>query len=57
VTEELLHLANAVAVFQQVRGEAVTQRVTVRRLREPGPADRALDRALDRLLVHVVTYE
>ena len=53
VAEELLHLADVVAVFQQVRGERAAERVAARTFRESGLADRGRDRSLDRTLVEV----
>src|SRR5215510_1655053 len=54
VTEELLHGADVVAARQEMAGEAVSQGVAARRLRDPRAADRPLDRALHRCLVEVV---
>jgi len=46
VAEQLLHGADVVAVLEQMRGEAMPQRVAARRLREAGPVHGTLDGAL-----------
>ena len=56
VPKELLHRADVIAVLEQVRGEAVTQRVTARGLGELRLAHCALHRALDDLFLQVMSH-
>jgi hypothetical protein len=54
VAEQLLHGPDVVAVLQEVCGERVPESVAGRALRDPGRADRVMDRALDHGLVQVM---
>src|SRR5215510_4511795 len=54
VPEQFLNRADVMAVFQQVRGERVTEGVAARRFGDPRATDRVLDRALQNGLVQVV---
>jgi len=53
MAKELLHRANVVPVFQQVRCEAVSHAVATRVLRESSPPNRPGDGTLDRGFVQV----
>lgn len=54
VAEKLLHRADVVAVLQQVRCEAVAQRVTARRLRHARRTDRFPHRLLEQAFIEMV---
>ena len=54
VSEQLLHGADVVAVFEQVSGEGVPEGVAGRARRQPGGLDRGSDRVLDHGLVQMV---
>src|SRR5215468_5646527 len=56
VSEQLLHGANVVTVFQQVRRKAMPQRVTARRLGELRRVYRSLYGTLNDLLVQMVAH-
>ncbi len=57
VAEQFLHGADVIAGFEQVGGEAVAQRVRVRRLVDPGAPRGLFDVALDGLFVDVVAAD
>ena len=54
MSEEFLDCTDVVAVFEQMRREAMSQRVTTGRFRQPGGADRVLHRELQPGLVDVM---
>src|SRR5262245_40832486 len=54
VPEQFLNRADIMAVFQQVRGERVTEGVAARRFGDPRATDRVLDRALQHGFVEMV---
>jgi len=54
VPEQFLNRTDVMAVFQQVRGERVTEGVAARRFGDPRAPDRVLDRALQHGFVEVV---
>ena len=54
VAQQFLHRANVRTGFQQVRGEAMTQRVRMHGLGDAGGPRRLLDRALDGARIDVV---
>ena len=54
VPEQFLNRADIMAVFQQVRGERVTEGVAARRFGDPRATDRVLDCALQHGFVQVV---
>ncbi len=57
MAEEFLHSADVVAVFQQMCGEAVPERVATRRFCNAGASDRQFHRVLQIFLTDMMTQD